>query len=384
MTLQLVPPISKSDAQRALVLADILGVPFDSVLPADEALPRDVAVLRAGLEALRSSEARLDCRDGGAPFRFLLGQAAVLPHRRVEFIGTPRLGERPHEPLLEALRSALPVSITGTPWPVRVETGALARGARFTVTGAQSSQFASSLLLAGARLARSTGEAVDVRVEGPLVSEGYFALTRAWLTRCGFSLDPVRAPKAPGPFPPVPGDWSSLGYLLALSWVSGLPVSRLQRGSVHPDEALAAHLESVGLRVTDRVEGQAQRGFDVDATTCPDAVPTLAVLATKLPRPSVFRNIGLLRHKESDRAQGIVSLLAAAGLDALVEGEALTVTPGAARDFTFDPRDDHRLAMSAAVLSRLHEVRLELTQRECVAKSFPGFWGEFAKTYDER
>ena len=45
------PPLSKSDAQRALVLADILGVPFSEVLPGDEALPRDVEVLRDGLIA---------------------------------------------------------------------------------------------------------------------------------------------------------------------------------------------------------------------------------------------------------------------------------------------------------------------------------------------
>ena len=153
----------------------------------------------------------------------------------------------------------------------------------------------------------------------------------------------------------------------------------MQRDTGHPDEAIVTHLEHVGLRVTTKLEGEGQRGFDVDATTCPDAVPTLAVLATKLPQPSVFRNLGILRHKESDRAQGIVTLLSAAGLTARIEGETLTVTPGVARDFSFDPLDDHRLAMSAAVLSRLHGVRVELTNRECVAKSFPGFWAEFAK-----
>ena len=27
------PPVSKSDAQRALVLADLVGIPFDRVVP---------------------------------------------------------------------------------------------------------------------------------------------------------------------------------------------------------------------------------------------------------------------------------------------------------------------------------------------------------------
>lgn len=177
----------------------------------------------------------------------------------------------------------------------------------------------------------------------------------------------------------IPGDWSSLGYLLALSWVSGQPVERIVFGTGHPDEAIASHLRAVGLTISDRVEGIATRGFEVDAEQCPDAIPTLAVLATKLPAPSTFRKVGILRHKESDRVEAIRSLLAAAGLAASLAGDTLTVTPGAARAFRFDAHDDHRLAMSAAVLARLHGVQLTLRGKNSVAKSFPGFWLEAAK-----
>lgn len=177
----------------------------------------------------------------------------------------------------------------------------------------------------------------------------------------------------------IPGDWSSLGYLLALSWASGEPVERLVFGTAHPDEAIATHLRSVGLRISDRVEGTASRGFEVDAEQCPDAIPTLAVLATRLPSPSTFRRVGVLRHKESDRVEAILRLLSAAGLTGTLEGETLTVAPGTARAFRFDAHDDHRLAMSAAVLARLHDVRLTLRGRDCVGKSFPGFWVEAAK-----
>lgn len=377
---KLVPPLSKSDAQRALILADIVGVPFETLLPANEPLPRDVEVLRDGLLALRKSKATIDCRDGGAPYRFLLGQAAVLPNRHVTFTGTARLGERPHEPLIDALR-ALPIELdVGAPWPVTVVTRERPKNVHFSVTGAESSQFASSLLLAAARLAKTTGQRVPLTVNGALTSEGYFALTKSWLTRCGFQVSPaVVAPKRAVNFPRLPGDWSSLGYLLALSWVSGLAVARLERATGHPDEAIATHLEAAGLRVTNRLEGTASRGFDVDAEACPDAIPTLAVIATKLPKPSTFRRVGVLRHKESDRAAGILELLAAAGLEARIKGDTLVVTPGEARPFKFDPHDDHRLAMSAAVLGRLHGVRANVTNRECVAKSFPGFWSEAAK-----
>ncbi len=380
------PPLSKSDAQRALVLADIVGVPFSDVLPEGEALPRDVEILRDGLVALRQPSARIDCRDGGAPFRFLLTQAGVLPGRRVEFTGTTRLGERPHGPLLAALRAIPGLRIIeGNPWPVVVESPQQLTGPiRFEVTGAESSQFASSLLLGAARLVTAGVEA-SVRVDGPMTSEGYFSLTRRWLERSGFLIGEASSALTPTLSPSgerelvIPGDWSSLGYLLALSWASGVAVERISFGTGHPDEAIAGLLRGVGLRVTDKVEGTATSGFDVDSALVPDAIPTLAVFATRLPAPSIFRRVGILKHKESDRLEGIRALLAAAGLVCSLDGDALTVNPGAARAFQFDARDDHRLAMSAAVLARLHGVRLSLRGMDSVTKSFPGFWAEAAE-----
>jgi 3-phosphoshikimate 1-carboxyvinyltransferase len=222
-----------------------------------------------------------------------------------------------------------------------------------------------------------------------MTSEGYFALTRRWVERAGFdvtqtaqTLTPTLSPAGEREgieFPAIPGDWSSLGYLLALSWVSGLPVERLAFDTGHPDEALATHLRAVGLSITDRLTGTPTRGFDVDCEQCPDAIPTLAVLATKLPSPSRFRRPGILRHKESDRLDATQALLRAAGLSSELGAGLLTVHPGTAHAFTFSARDDHRMAMSAAVLARLHGVSLTLDGKDCVSKSFPTFWREAEK-----
>lgn len=386
MTVTLTPPLSKSDAQRALVLADILAVPTSALLPAGEALPRDVEVLRDGLLALRAPSPLIDCRDGGAPFRFLLTQAALTPGTTTHFTGTARLGERPHAPLLAALRVIPGLHLAeGAPWPLVVAAPKELRGPlRFAVTGTESSQFASSLLLGLARLAVRGVEA-SLEVSGAMTSEGYFALTRSWLERVGFevkgapltvALSPRRGARG---FPPIPGDWSSLGYLLALSWVSGVPVSRLQLGTGHPDEAVVRHLREAGLTVTDKLEGTPARGLEVDCEQCPDAVPTLAALATKLPAPSTFRRPGILRHKESDRLAATRDLLEAAGLRVEVTDRLLTVHPGLARSFRFAARDDHRMAMTAAVLARLHGVSLALDGMGAVSKSFPAFWSEAAK-----
>lgn len=385
------PPISKSDAQRALVLADILCVPFDEVLPSGEALPRDVEILRDGLSSLslrsgargRGEGRRIDCHDGGAPFRFLLAQAAVQPATRVEFTGTQRLGERPHAPLMKALQAIPGLQLTeGKPWPITVESPSTITGpVEFAVTGLESSQFASSLLLGAARLAAS-GVKASLRVEGAMTSEGYFALTRHWVERVGFVIElnsstlTLSRRERESDFA-LPGDWSSLGYLLALSWVSDARVERIAYGTGHPDEAIVGHLQAIGLKITDRLEGTAARGLDVDCEQCPDSIPTLAALATKLPAASTFRRTGILRHKESDRLAGIRSLLG--GLTSH-DHDTLTVRPGPVSAFHFDALDDHRLAMSAAVLARLHDVKLTLRGMSCVSKSFPGFWTEAAES----
>jgi 3-phosphoshikimate 1-carboxyvinyltransferase len=387
----LVPPLSKSDAQRALVLAEIIGVPLDEVVPPGEELPRDVRVLRGGLEVLRTG-GDVDCHDGGAPFRFLVTQAALATGRTTRLSGTTRLGDRPHGPLLDALRGALGQQVieVGTPWPVTVRgPGSLDGVSAFEVTGVESSQFASSLLLGAARVAFVTALPCEVRVRGELTSEGYLAMTRDWLHRAGFAVEGPTSRmvvRAVGGAPrlAVPGDWSSLTYLLVLAWRSGAGVARVDFAAAHPDAEVVAHLESLGLTVHReepvRVTGEARGGLRVDAKRCPDSVPTLAALAATLPSPSTFTNTTILRHKESDRLEAVRELVAAAGASSTLEGEQLTITPGARlHDFAFDARDDHRLAMSAAVLAHLAGVRLTLTGAEAVAKSFPGFWREAGK-----
>ena len=357
-------------------------------------LPRDINVLRAGLVALNSpGEVAIDCHDGGAPFRFLLTQAAILPGRVTRFTGTPRLGERPHAALLEALREALgPAGLVieeGAPWPLVVRSAPVfPQVTRFEVTGVESSQFASSLLLGAARVAFTSGRPCAVQVQGALTSEGYLELTRDWLRRAGFGLTEegglTTVSRATSPAHlAVPGDWSSLTYLLALAWKSGARVERVDFGAAHPDREIVHQLESIGLTVSREalvsVTGAARGGLEIDAQLCPDAVPTLAAIAAVLTAPSVVRRVGILRHKESDRLALTRALLEVAGASSTLEGEVLTITPGPLHDFAFDAHDDHRMAMSSAVLAYLGGVRLTLTGREAVAKSFPGFWTELAK-----
>jgi 3-phosphoshikimate 1-carboxyvinyltransferase len=433
---RLAPPASKSDEQRALVLAHVLGRSLSTTAQGDEA-PADVRALLAGLAALArmrgvggtgvpaatreaqgttgADAAEIDCGDGGAPLRLLLTQASIAPGK-TRLRGSRRLGERPHGPLLAALRATLgPAGLSiaeGSPWPIEIDgPSGPAPTARFVIDGSLSSQYASSLLLGAAALSLREGRPWAVTVTGQPSSRGYLAMTARWLEAAGFALErdgdttTISSWKDVGPLPPVAGDWSSLGYLLLISWRTGGTALGVDLGAAHPDRALLAIAATVGLRL-ERVapasdgnqgpeevalRGEATGGLEASGASCPDLLPTLAALACTLPGPSTLRGVGVLRHKESDRLAGIEALVAAAG-------GACSRTPsssGAAQDLDEDlliepPRSvrdplviesagDHRRAMAAATLAVLAGVSLELEGPGCVEKSFPGFWRELER-----
>ncbi|MCI0574516.1 MAG: 3-phosphoshikimate 1-carboxyvinyltransferase [Myxococcaceae bacterium] len=399
----LTPPVSKSDAHRALVLGAMLGVEPRLGLglgahAVADAVPSDVRVLRDGLSALaRAGDVEVDCADGGAPFRFLLTQAAIRPGQRTRFTGTPRLGERPHGPLLEALARTLgPAGFHAaheqSPWPLLVVGAGRAPEPRFRIDGSASSQFASSLLLGAASLAIREQRAWTVELTGTPASEGYLALTEQWLSRSGFQLE--RHGRAitvmgcsPLPLPPVPGDWSSIGYLALVAWRSGGVVRGVDPAALHPDRALLRVLEQVGLawEVSEgglRVTGAPRGGLSASGADCPDLLPTLAALACVLPAPSTLTEVSILRSKESDRLEGIRTLVEAVGGRTTLADDTLTVHPAPrpVDAFHLDSRGDHRMAMSAATLAVLRGARLTLSGASCVEKSFPGFWTELART----
>jgi len=399
---RLVPPPSKSDAQRALVLSHVLDQPALRAFAEDgEPRPTDVQVMAAGLSALRRAAStgeavEVDCRDGGAPFRLLLGQAAVTPGARVCFTGTPRLGERPHGALVQALRDALGPSglhlEQGNPWPLSVLGAAQAAPVPVLRVDARgSSQFPSSLLLAAAALVLRERRPWTVSLAGGLASAGYLELTVHWLRRCGFLVSKgegrwtVEGHAPPAAWPAVPGDWSSLGYLLLLAWRSGGRAARVDLQAPHPDRAVVRVLRGLGLRVEvdpqgeATVQGRATSGLDADGAECPDLLPTLGALACVLPGPSTLRHVSILRAKESDRLEALSDLVRAAGGTPVLEGDTLhVVPPEAVRPFAFDARGDHRMAMSAATLAVLGGVEVELRAAHGVDKSFPGFFAQLA------
>ncbi len=105
-----------------------------------------------------------------------------------------------------------------------------------------------------------------------------------------------------------------------------------------------------------------------------DEIPMLAALATRAEGTTVFRDVGELRVKESDRLGLIAENIRVLGGSAEVVGDDLHVTGGDAPPVgRVRTEGDHRLAMAFAVLGTLPGAKVKVDDMECAAVSFPGF-----------
>lgn len=397
---------SKSDTHRALVAAALARGTSEVVAPL---LADDTSRTRDGLAALgaRFAEfpsgwtvegtagvvcggARIPLGESGTSCR-LLTAVAALGETASLLDGAARLRERPLRPLLEALAS-LGASVEADPrtggLPLRAG-GRRVGGGAVRVPGSPSSQFASALLLVGARLRGG----LEVEVEPPRVSLPYLKMTLRTLRAFGVSAFEVREGTWRVPETDyagcrylVEGDHSSASYLLAAAVATGgrVRVEGLDAASLQADAAFGPLLRAAGASVLEApgsvtVESRGTLvAFDVDLSDSPDLAPTVAVIALFADGECRLRGLGHLRVKESDRLEAVAEGLRSLGAGATIEGETLRVVPPASpREATLRTRSDHRLAMAFAVAG-LRFPGVAVDDAACVAKSNPGFWDDFA------
>jgi 3-phosphoshikimate 1-carboxyvinyltransferase len=158
-------------------------------------------------------------------------------------------------------------------------------------------------------------------------------------------------------------------------------VEGLGRGSLQGDLGFVEVLRSMGCEVElgediTEVRGTGTlRGVEVDLRHLSDTAPTLGVVAAFADGPTRVTGIGFIRRKETDRIAATVAELRRAGVDAEEEPDGLVVrpTPGAPRGARIQTYDDHRMAMSFAVLG-LRTPGTVVLDPGCVSKTFPGFF----------
>ncbi|HEX4613297.1 MAG TPA: 3-phosphoshikimate 1-carboxyvinyltransferase [Urbifossiella sp.] len=406
-------PGSKSITNRALVLAAMGGIHSCELRGALQSEDTEVmirALQRLGCHVEADQDERttlfvshpeqleqapdtadLFVGNSGTTVRFLTAMLGTLTGR-FRLDGVPRMRERPIEELLDGMRQlgvdARSEGGNGCP-PVAVNAkGRMGGTAR--IRGDRSSQFLSGLLMVGPFTRTET----VIEIDGPLVSEPYVAMTLAMIDQFGYQVD-----VGPGHryrFPPNQGrhfcggydiepDASAASYFWAAAAVTGgrVTVTGLTRKSLQGDVRFVDVLAQMGCRVEEcesgiTVHGGRLRGVDADMNDISDTVMTLGAVALFADGPTTIRNVAHIRHKETDRIAALANELRKFGAGVEEREDGLTITPRPLRGAAVDTYNDHRMAMSLALVG-LKVPGVVIRNPGCVAKTYPGFWQDWEK-----
>jgi 3-phosphoshikimate 1-carboxyvinyltransferase len=104
-----------------------------------------------------------------------------------------------------------------------------------------------------------------------------------------------------------------------------------------------------------------------------DVAQTLAVVAPFATSPTRVTGIGFIRRKETDRVGAVVRELSKLGVRAEEEADGFVIHPGAAQPGAVDTYDDHRMAMSFALIGLLRP-GIVINDPGCVSKTFPNYF----------
>ena len=405
------PPGSKSITNRALVMAALADGPLTltGVLDSQdtqvmvESLRRLGFVVDQNLTDCRctvhglggripAESADLWLENSGTSIRFLTSLCS-LGSGTYRLDGVARMRQRPIGDLVRALAPIGADIKFEQPYsdcpPIVVNgRGGILRGGLTSIHGDISSQFLSSLLMA----APACSQPVHVTVDGELVSKPYVLMTLRMMQAFGAS---VQYPDDLSTFTIQPkayrsGHWdiepdaSAASYFFGAAAVTGgtVTITGLTKNALQGDVGFASALEQMGCDVSwqsDRitVTSRPLHGIDVDMNAISDTAQTLATVAVFADSPTTIRNVGHMRHKETDRIAAAVTELRRAGIQADELPDGMRIHPGTPQPAEIQTYDDHRMAMSFSLLG-LRVPGIRILDPGCTAKTYPRYFEDLA------
>ena len=378
---RVVPPTSKSMAHRLLISAALASesteivdiTPCDDVLATLDCLSElgicsllcgSIATVDGGDIRKARPKRPLNCRESGSTLRFMI-PLALLSGNEVEFIGAPRLLERPMAAYRDiCLEKGLKYEQTNEKITVK---GPLSAG-EYSLPGNVSSQFITGLLFALSVLDDDSRIRLTTEVE----SRSYIELTRGAMAEFGVyaTWEDERTLYIKGGQKYSSGgrvfverDYSGAAFPDAFNLLGGeVKLDGMNEKSLQGDRVYKEHYKAIS-------EGFAT----IDISDCPDLGPILFTLAAAC-HGARFVGTKRLKIKESDRAAVMAKELSKFGAQVLVFENEVVVnkaelhTPGE----LLLGHNDHRIVMSLAVLAS--KFGGEIDGCEAVKKSYPSFF----------
>ena len=431
-------PSSKSYTHRAILAAGYSGgaVVYDPLVSADTKATMRAVDAFGGTVELRSTSNRtrsdkavtrhadhldvdgfdgrpevpsdvLDCANSGTTMRLVTATAGLADGITV-LTGDSSLRSRPHGPLLRAIDElgGRAESTRGNGRAPLAVKGPIS-GGTVSMPGDVSSQFVSALLMAGAL----TEEGVAVELETELKSAPYVDITLELLDEFGVDAEKGRdryrvdggqfyEPDNAVEGTPtsnrtrsdygeyhVPGDFSSISYLLAAGAIAAEDGETVRVEGAYPsaqgDSKIVGVLERMGADVDwDRddgvltVERTPLSGVEVDVGDTPDLLPTIAALGAAADGETRIVNAEHVRYKETDRVSAMAEELETLGAKTEEREDALTVVGEESnlQGGAVDGRGDHRIVMALSVAALACDGPTTIAGGEHVDVSFPNFF----------
>jgi 3-phosphoshikimate 1-carboxyvinyltransferase len=411
--IEITVPGSKSITQRAILCASLAN---DRSVIKNALLCEDTEYLIKGLKKLgikieiigdrvevlgnggtftNNGKCEIFMGNNGTGYRFLLTLANFYKNE-VILSGNEKLQKRPIKDLVDTLRK-LGFNIQylkdeGFP-PVKILPINKVFDFKLSVNinASKSSQFVSSMLLAGVFFKKG----VEITLSGKVVSTPYINMTLKVMNKFGVGINeendrfviPEFSQYSSREFN-IEGDFSSASYFIAASFFLNKPIklkNLCYHSSLQGDKYFIDVLKKMGAEFEIGnneilVKPSRLKGIEIDMNKMPDMVPTLAILSTISEGITVIKNIKHLRYKETDRIDAICNNLKKIGIEVDNGDDYIKIKPfskiGNFNKVTIDPEDDHRIAMSFALFKLINSY-INISNQNCVKKSFPNFWKLF-------
>jgi len=398
-------PGSKSLTNRALIMAALADgqSQLHGILQSDDSYWCIDALTKLGVRIVMEGEtAHVEGRGGewpnsagelyfgaaGTVARFLPGALAV-GHGAWTLQGSKRLSERPLSPLLSALTSLgakFDYQQSELCLPYTLQANGL-QGGEVRLPGSTSSQFISGLLLS----APYAQEQITIHIDGEVVQRDYVQMTLDMMTSFGITAEvsndgqsiTVPTGRYLAQSYALEPDISTCCYFLASAALTSgcVRIEGVNAKSVsQPDIEILDALELMGcsvLRGDNFVEvqgpSQLKGGFTLSMKKWSDQTLTIAAMAPFADGPITLKDAAHIRHHECDRIAAICKELSNLGIRVEEHHDGLTIYPGQPIPALLDSHDDHRMAMSLALIG-LRVGNIRITDPGCVSKTCPDYF----------
>lgn len=180
----------------------------------------------------------------------------------------------------------------------------------------------------------------------------------------------------------IPADFSSAAFPIAAALVtekSEIELSGLDMKDCQGDKKVIDVLKNMDAEIEVQekkiiAKTSSLKGTRIDANNIIDAVPVLSVIGLFAEGTTEITNAGIAKTKECNRLKVMEEELSKFGAKIRQTKDGLEIEKSRLSCAKVNSHNDHRVAMSLCIAGLNAEGKTELTETECVQKTFPEFF----------